>query len=459
MAFNFPDAPVAGDTHTEFGVEYVWDGAVWNLAGGGAMGDYVQKAGDTMTGGLRVKPAGVGGVRMSPGDAGRAGMFEFYDAADVRMGYIGWGNNEFIRFFTEPGKKWDVQGRGFLMNEGAGIHWGTTPAQSDKFNFSEGICLYGYGGTSQFGFTITSGTLNYIVQSDANKHDFWVGAINALSLQKTTSYINTHLTLGASKNLVVGGTINATGEIRGKGNIFAERDLHATGNFDIDGTSDFAGTVELRGPVNTRASFNAYGGVRLMDNQQLHFDGGKNEGEGQSVAMLFRKKGGSELWGEIAYQAVDYGGGGTDEANLRFQLAQGGYGWSNALEVKTGQIYCPRDCSAASFIDRGVAATKSDICDPSEGDVLAAFDALRPRRFRKLDAAPVDYDGNPLPLLPTPKLRFGFVADELHAKPEVRDVVGTDLHGEIIGTDIMQVLALTVAKVKLLEARLAALEV
>lgn len=184
MAFDFPDSPAVDDEHTEGGVTYVFrGGGVWDIAGGGALADKVNRAGDTMSGGLRVKPDGVGGVRMSPGDAGRAGMFEFYDAADVRMGYIGWGNTEFIRLYTEPGKKWDVQGRGFLMNEGAGIHWGNSSAVTDKYNFSEGICLYGYGGTSQFGFTITSGTLNYCVQNEGNKHDFWVGSKNALTIE------------------------------------------------------------------------------------------------------------------------------------------------------------------------------------------------------------------------------------------------------------------------------------
>ena len=90
MAFNFPDAPVVGDTHTEAGVEYVYDGnGVWNLAGGGDMQDYVLKAGDTMVDGplVTVQPAHFrangdppdtcGSVRFTGGAAGRTGMIEF----------------------------------------------------------------------------------------------------------------------------------------------------------------------------------------------------------------------------------------------------------------------------------------------------------------------------------------------------------------------------------------------
>ena len=69
MPFDFPSNPPAGTTHTEFGVDYVWDGSVWNLAGGGALTDYVLKAGDTMTGPLVAQIGAPGGVKVIASDA------------------------------------------------------------------------------------------------------------------------------------------------------------------------------------------------------------------------------------------------------------------------------------------------------------------------------------------------------------------------------------------------------
>jgi hypothetical protein len=184
--FNFPDAPVAGDTHSEFGVEYVWDGAVWNLAGGGAMGDYVLKAGDTMNAGplIAVSPAhfrvegsdpAFGTVRLAGGSVDRVGMLEWHMGSGQRKAYLGWGLQH-IDFKSENGNK------GLFM-VGGGLHWGNDSAQTDPNVFDRGICLYGYGGTSQFGFTITSGTLNYVVQNGGNQHNFRVGNESVMTVK------------------------------------------------------------------------------------------------------------------------------------------------------------------------------------------------------------------------------------------------------------------------------------
>jgi len=199
MAFDFPAAPAIGDKYTDAtsGTEYVWTGTAWDLSSGGDLQDYVLKVGDTMTGPLTVQGDGtVGRVKLNNGNANAAGMVEFFKAnGTTRMGYIGYGNDTYLRMLTDPGFKWDVQGQGFFMNEGAGIHWGQTPAQTDPLNFSEGICLYGYGTTSQFGFTITSGTLNYVVQNTGNAHVFRIGATEKLRVSGGGATVKGTLTI------------------------------------------------------------------------------------------------------------------------------------------------------------------------------------------------------------------------------------------------------------------------
>jgi hypothetical protein len=51
MAINFPNSPTTGETFTENGVLYTWDGAKWT-ANKGSADLYVEKTGDTMTGDL-----------------------------------------------------------------------------------------------------------------------------------------------------------------------------------------------------------------------------------------------------------------------------------------------------------------------------------------------------------------------------------------------------------------------
>jgi hypothetical protein len=52
MAFDFPAGPVPGQIYTSGAASYTWDGVAW-MSGGSSTaggGDYVLKAGDTMTG-------------------------------------------------------------------------------------------------------------------------------------------------------------------------------------------------------------------------------------------------------------------------------------------------------------------------------------------------------------------------------------------------------------------------
>jgi len=218
MAFDFPSAPTVGDIHTEAGVEYQYEGnSVWNLVGGGAMTDYVLKAGDTMTGGLlapSVKAIGdgtVGQLWLSPGDTTRCGNLEWRMVDGARQAYMGWGTkSNWINFKTEDSCKglYMDGGADLYMGDNSGLHWGNTSAKTDVNDFSEGICLYGYGSTSQFGFNVTSGTLNASVQNAANKFDVNVGGATQLRVQQGTSHMYSNfqcagtITSGVAKDVI-----------------------------------------------------------------------------------------------------------------------------------------------------------------------------------------------------------------------------------------------------------------
>ena len=198
MAFDFPSAPATGDEYASGGITYVWTGNCWDIKGSGDLSDYVLRAGDTMTGGLlapSVKAIGdgtVGQLWLSPGDTTRCGNLEWRMVDGARQAYMGWGTkSNWINFKTEDSCKglYMDGGADLYMGDNSGIHWGNTSAQTDVNNFSEGICLYGYGSTSQFGFNVTSGTLNASVQNAANKFDVNVGGATQLRVQQGTSHM------------------------------------------------------------------------------------------------------------------------------------------------------------------------------------------------------------------------------------------------------------------------------
>ena len=127
MAFDFPAAPTNGTVHTEGGVDYVWDdtSGVWNLQGGGAMTDYVLKAGDAMTGALiapsvEIQAAGQtdSGVRLFPAAGPNAGRIDFQTAdGAARKGYVGYGGDTDLVLHAETGVKWRANG-GFNVSGG-----------------------------------------------------------------------------------------------------------------------------------------------------------------------------------------------------------------------------------------------------------------------------------------------------------------------------------------------------
>lgn len=199
MAFDFPNAPTVGQEFISGGATYTWTGLVWDLGGSGTVDEKVDKAGDTMTGTLTViAPAVVtakgipfetcGRVELQGGSSARTGILGFFapKAAagdpEVRLARFGWGTATELELQFENGCT------GLRLLAG-GIHIGNDSAVTDKFNFAKGLCLYGYGGASQFGFTITSGTLNYIVQNAGNFHDFWCGTTRVQHISATENLI------------------------------------------------------------------------------------------------------------------------------------------------------------------------------------------------------------------------------------------------------------------------------
>lgn len=194
MAFDFPPATTAGTEYTSGGITYVWSGSAWEIKSGGAMGDYVAKAGDTMTGALNLKRTAAGavvinGVNESGGKT-----------CDIRVG--GGGTEGTWEFWTENGG-WStacafsttigsggggiwVRSAGITMDGGMRFGSRVAPAPTDLTGH---ITLYG----THFGFSITSSTLNYV--SSLN-HNFYSGTALVYTIDNVGSIGN--LVSGAS---------------------------------------------------------------------------------------------------------------------------------------------------------------------------------------------------------------------------------------------------------------------
>ena len=211
MAFDFPSNPAVGDEYSSGGATYTYTATgTWDLGGMNAPGDFVEKSGDTMTGtlfGTNIRAIGngtVGQCWLSCGDTNRTGNIEWRMQDGARQAYMGWGlKSDWIVFKNEDAcHGLYMSGADIYMGEGSGLHWGSTSAKTDVNDFSEGICLYGYGSTSQFGFNITSGTFNISVQNAVNKVDVNVGGATQLRVQQGTSHMYS--------NFSCAGTITST---------------------------------------------------------------------------------------------------------------------------------------------------------------------------------------------------------------------------------------------------------
>ena len=221
MPFDFPTNPASGTTHTEFGVDYVWDGSVWNLASGGAMTDYVLKAGDSMTGSLGITAnAGANGLNIGtePGVAnmgltfGKGGGTDY--VARITTNWIGnLGGECSLEFWTRNGgygwmKAFNtvvgspptvtftgrITAPGVTLS-GGGIIFPNTVV-SDQNDCRNHIRLWTNTADAAkgFGLSVTSGRQNYTTDSASNMHCFMCGDTQAYMID----------TAGATGNMVSG---------------------------------------------------------------------------------------------------------------------------------------------------------------------------------------------------------------------------------------------------------------
>ena len=190
MAFDFPDAPAIGDEYISGGATYTWTGLVWDLGGVPTAGDFVEKAGDTMTGALTVQASPTnGGIALRLPTGGEPGHIAWLNGDGTRKAWLGAGAATALTLNLDGATSLELLGGNLYMAGAGGIHWGNNSAVTGITDFSKGICLYGYGGTSQFGLNITSGTLNLSVQNAGNKIDLNVGTSTQLRVQQGTSYM------------------------------------------------------------------------------------------------------------------------------------------------------------------------------------------------------------------------------------------------------------------------------
>jgi len=159
------------------------------------------------------------------------------------------------------------------------------------------------------------------------------------------------------------------------------------------------------------------------------------------------------------------GWNGRWEARLHFGMNMGGYGWTENARFNTyqsgGQFYVINDCSVQSLTQRSARADKRDIRAAQADEVQAAWDRITVHRFRWNEPPPpVDDKGKRLPH-PAPyierRMKFGFIADDLPEDLQMYAAPGVPDPTKVEGYDLAQVLALTVAKVKALEAEIAEL--
>ena len=440
MAFDFPSAPTVGDIHTEAGVDYQYAGnGVWDLAGGGMMTDYVLKAGDTMTGRLNIdftgsdslcirSAAGIKTLSLNASASPHAGLIEFWNPANgtTRQGYIGYGSltgavaANYININPEGGKV-HINGGGLAMQDGAGIHWGSTSAKSSHTDLSEGICLYGWGGTSKFGFNITSGTLGYCVENASNRHCFTVG--------------------GVEKVVVNSSGMEVKGNIVGTGNITRTGNFDTTGHIQTTAGGVYADNCNIIARNNAVYIYQAPSTSGLYNAQQFQTSSGH-----------------ANMWHQHNTSSAR-----NDEGWIRTTTENGGYSttWAfqNTIASAPG---CDSNGSASAlgFLVKSREALKKNIRRDCGPDMVGAFDALKPVAYRRNDDhmwPPKDADGNlkPNPYPRDERERFGFVVEDMADKPLLKNVVEEVNYGQKdYAYDMAQVLALCVAKIKTLEAEI-----
>jgi len=115
------------------------------------------------------------------------------------------GSDFVIYRYVNDGSTWtramQINRTDGFMSLTSGIGFGNVAHAAGSMDLSKHISLYG-GAAGTFGFNVTGSKLNYHV-SQNSVHEFWVNGVSKLSVQTTTSYLNT--------NLNATGTIYSTG--------------------------------------------------------------------------------------------------------------------------------------------------------------------------------------------------------------------------------------------------------
>jgi hypothetical protein len=174
-----------------------------------------------------------------------------------------------------------------------------------------------------------------------------------------------------------------------------------------------------------------------------------NNGQGTPVLQFRRLDNGRMA--EFRAQQIGYNN--NAEAQARLETMNGGWGWLNAWRTNVNsppQVYFDGNISAGSVTNRCLATDKTNIQDPYIGEYNDPWDKLHVRKFKMKEG--FDWD----------RTRWGFIAEELPEDVVAYAAPGSSDPSKMIkkreGLDIAQLLALTVAKVKELEARLEALQ-
>jgi len=320
-----------------------------------------------------------------------------------------------------------IDASGGVMN--GALRWPSSlsnaPPNTTGTSTGERLRLWDQANASGFGIGIEGGNMWFNTQVAGNGYKFYNGA-------------NLQYTLGSTFTFP-GGQFNGDVNVNGNLNVIGAK-LINTGVLVASTTQNTRG-VELQATINSAGVNSPW--LRGIDS---------------TVNEMGR------MWWDGP------GWNGRWEARLHWGMNMGGYGWSENGRFETyasgGQLYITNSISCQSLTQRSSRMIKHDIRAVQHDEVNAAWDAIKPKRFRLNNPPPpVDDQGvllrNPTPY-PAPRLRWGFVAEEIAEQAVLEDLVtyaapGTPDAG-VEGYDLAQLLALTIAKVKSLEIELATLK-
>jgi hypothetical protein len=206
----------------------------------------------------------------------------------------------------------------------------------------------------------------------------------------------------------------------------------------------------------------------VMANTQHFYLQSANSNNGVVTGQLIFRTPDSQKNADISGQK-DGANAGTNESSVAFNLACGGWGYRRAILLQIAsppRAYFDGEVSCASLTNRSSREDKNSVRAVLPVEIDTDWAALNPVRFKLNDPSPpLDQDGVPLasPMpFPEQRMRYGFIAEDMaedlvsYASPGTSDL--TQAVPKVEGYDIAQVLALTVARMKQLEAEIEALK-